>query len=251
MLTDFDAWAVTTMNVYARQNWLFDKSVAFLLDANSLKALPFIVILTGFWFTAADRVGRRRTVLSTIVGALIAMVVTRIWQNEGPMRLRPREEPALNFQVPAGDQHELLASWSSFPSDTAGLTMALAVGILLMSRPLGALMLAWALIGVCLPRIYFGLHYPTDIVVGGLVGGASVLLVAASPLPDWIGKPAAFIEARWPAVFYAGFMIAAFQISTYFLDIRVAGTRLLNATDGPTAAEPVQRAGDPTGSREL
>ncbi|WP_019549736.1 phosphatase PAP2 family protein [Streptomyces sulphureus] len=74
----------------------------------------------------------------------------------------------------------------SFVSDHATLTMAIAVGILLVSRKYGIVAILLAVLE-CFCRVYMGVHYPTD-VVGGLALGTAVALLLA-PLAMWALTP--------------------------------------------------------------
>lgn len=68
------------------------------------------------------------------------------------------------------------ASDYSFPSDHAVIAGALAMGLLLYSRRLGALGLLLALF-LAFARVYAGVHYPGDVIVGLLLGAAVTLVV--------------------------------------------------------------------------
>lgn len=64
-----------------------------------------------------------------------------------------------------------------FPSCHAANTFALAaaVAILLQRRGVVAFVYAWALV-TCYSRVYLGVHYPGDLLVGAIVGTAAALL---------------------------------------------------------------------------
>lgn len=81
----------------------------------------------------------------------------------------------------------------SFASDHATLAAAVAVGLFLVSRRLGALALLVALLqGVA--RVYVGVHYPTDVIGGFALGTATSLLLAPlamallTPLTSAVGR---------------------------------------------------------------
>jgi membrane-associated phospholipid phosphatase len=75
----------------------------------------------------------------------------------------------------------------SFPSDHAVMAGAVAAGVLLADRRLGALAVAMAVL-MALARVYVGAHFPLDVTAGLLVGAGvclvSYLLVA--PLLRWL-----------------------------------------------------------------
>jgi membrane-associated phospholipid phosphatase len=68
------------------------------------------------------------------------------------------------------------ASDYSFPSDHAVIAGALALGLLIYSRRLGAVAVVIALF-LAFARVYAGVHYPGDVIVGLVLGAAITTVV--------------------------------------------------------------------------
>lgn len=65
---------------------------------------------------------------------------------------------------------------ASFPSGHAAFMFAVAFGVFVYNKKAGAILIALALI-LSLARVYAGVHYPSDIAGGIMVGAISVYLV--------------------------------------------------------------------------
>lgn len=106
------------------------------------------------------------------VGAVVALLAN---QAIGPAVARTRPCHALAHV-------EVLlhcASDSSFPSDHAMIAGAFASGLLLLNRKLGLIALLIALL-LAFARVYVGVHYPSDVAAGLVIGaGIGALVVVA------------------------------------------------------------------------
>ncbi|MEW5724093.1 MAG: phosphatase PAP2 family protein [Thermodesulfobacteriota bacterium] len=80
----------------------------------------------------------------------------------------------------------------SFPSGHAAISFMMAVFLSARYPRLSPLFLLLAGL-ICLSRIYLGLHYPSDVLVGALIGAA------ASGLLLYIGRKTKRLEAWFPA----------------------------------------------------
>lgn len=97
----------------------------------------------------------------------------------------------------------LLASPSrepSFPSDHAVAAFAIALSVALIGgRRMGAFFLAAASV-IAITRVFVGLHYPSDVAGGGLVGVAAALAVFFGGRSRWSPIVAALSRLTDPLV---------------------------------------------------
>lgn len=208
-------------------NWPFlDGFVKWAAATSFLKGEILVPVLWWAWFKTDEPDSKHRAhLLATLLGSYVAMFVARVMAIGLPFRQRPLHNPeleALSYYSPIG--HE---EWSSFPSDHAVLFVALAVGILFISRRVGCVALVYVGACVCFPRIYAGLHYPSDILGGALIGAgfaiaANRCLVSTSPVKsvmDWADKK--------PSLFYPLFFWVTYQVTTLFRSPRAIGEMIL------------------------
>lgn len=90
----------------------------------------------------------------------------------------------------------------SFPSDHAVAAGAVATGLLLARRRLGACAVVLALL-MAAARVYAGVHYPADVVAGLLVGGTVVAVGAIFAVPAAREVLLATCRSRWRTVVVA------------------------------------------------
>jgi hypothetical protein len=96
--------------------------------------------------------------------------------------------------------------WSSFPSDTLALLFAIAAGFWLGSRWLGLVFGVFAL-STSLARVYLGIHYPSDILVGAMLGIATSIALDRDFVRRKIAAPILAIETFYPPYFYGVFFV--------------------------------------------
>ena len=152
----------------ATRDWLEDPVTTIATLAVPLYALATICL----WLVSRPPgISRWRLAgVSALSAAGVAMganqVIAHVWD-------RPRP-----FTAHAAATHLLSAPSPdpSFPSDHAAVAFAIAFCVLAFSRWAGAgFLVAAAFIG--LSRVALGMHYPSDVVAGVLVGWVSALLV--------------------------------------------------------------------------
>lgn len=218
----FDIHIELYLNHFVGRHPWFDSMVSW-SDATPLAKGGVIVLL--LWLVLFDhqRPGQLRKGFEPLIGAFVlsalAAATARGLALILPFRTRPLATPSLHFQLPAGATLEHI-DWSSFPSDHAALFFSLATGILMVSFRAGWLAVAWAALVVCLPRPYLGQHWPTDILVGALIGVLTTQLVRVPAIREFIRRSTLNWQQSHPAIFFAVLFLWSYEIVNLFGDIR-------------------------------
>jgi len=226
----FDRRILEFINLFSQRSWTFDYVITRVAVWDIFKGGIVVAILYALWFARdkEEAVGEpRRTVLATFAGSFVAVFFARVFAIILPFRLRPLHQPDFNFRLPFGSSAGMLEGWSSFPSDHATLFAGLVTGIFLISRRLGIFSIFYALLVILLPRIYLGLHHPTDILAGILLGCICVLLTNGSLIKKPLTDPLLAWSEKYPPLFYGAFFLVSYETASLFTDIRRFGNFLL------------------------
>ncbi len=215
-----DQYVTLAVNGLASHNGVLNHAL-YIASETTLVTGGFLVGLVWYcWFQDNAKEARQRLLLG-FGAVLVAAVLSRLLQISLPMRARPLHDLATGFQPLAGIDTELANHWGSFPSDHAALFFALVAVIWQRSRWLGVIALLSALYGV-LPRIYFGLHYPSDTIAGAALGVALVLMFERFG-PRRLAHQGVSYELRWPGLFYSAAFLVSFEVAMLFEDVRQIG----------------------------
>ena len=230
---DFDIFLFHSVNAWCG-NRVLDHLVNYEEQHDLLKGGIFLAVYWWFWFAPSGERWNtnRRRIIAALIGVFFALVAARALAMALPFRMRPMFAAGIGYHPPSILVTPDMEDWSSFPSDTATVFFALAFGIFYFSRPLGLLLMGYAVVWICLPRLYLGGHYPSDLVAGALLGVTVVWVCVAileardGALGRRVMAPFAEAERRWPQVFYAAGFLLSFEMAVMFDDIRdlVRGT---------------------------
>ncbi len=222
----WDAKIIQLFNNYATGWRLFDLFVTKFLTLHSVKAFPIVACLVWVWFDEKCGERRRLHIAQALAAGFLAIVISRLVQNTMGFHPRPLHAPGLDFVAPYGVPANIAHDWSSFPSDHAALVFALTMGIWQASRRLGAASLLWSIFVVCLPRIYSGFHFPSDIVSGAVIGMISFGLVAFSVRKIERISFDFTKSVKCGPLFYTAAFFVLFEMVTMFEDVRIASSGL-------------------------
>ncbi|MBE0663262.1 MAG: phosphatase PAP2 family protein [Bacteroidales bacterium] len=123
--------------------------------------------------------GKKAFIFMVLVALLITIsdqVSVHFFKNVF-LRLRPCHEPALEGMVytlgRCGGKYGFI---SSHASNSFAIAVFMALLLWNKVRTVAIIMLIWAAM-VSYSRVYLGVHYPGDVLVGGMVGALEALLV--------------------------------------------------------------------------
>lgn len=213
-----DVQALTWLHQFIGRSRVFDSLAAGGLNNSLLKFGPLAFVICWFWFDAhPHRERRREQLIQALLIAVAALLLGRILALAMPFRLRPayRLDVGLLYPLDPG-----LRTWSACPSDHAVIAFALAVALLRLSPLVGVWAFAHAAVVICFPRIYYGLHHPSDVISGALFGAALAMAGAWLPMRRTANSALLKLEQTRPALFYAGGFILLFEIVTMFDGLR-------------------------------
>jgi len=183
-----------------------------------LKGSLFMGIVGLMWYWPDKEMPRRReTILTIILVIALSLVANRAISMLLPYRDRPMY--AIGANAPSFEWHADLEHWSSFPSDNATYLFAIAASLWLVSRGWG---LFFGTFAACasLARVYLGIHYPSDVLVGALIGIATSIAINRESVRKRLAAPILALEPRYTPYFYGLFFLALAEQSAAFPNAR-------------------------------
>jgi undecaprenyl-diphosphatase len=250
-LADLNEQLTLLVNSVAGRSWLFDNVVAFFQDNDLAKAGVIGCCFLAAWYGGKSIDGtntRRRILITTLIAAVCVITTTKVLshtiflprpeiQSQKIYRLEGDQLVAMKripVRIPLDetsqkDYRALLSGdvdtndLGSFPSDHAGLFIAISLGIWLASRRLGWLALGWTFLVIILAGKLIGAHHtPLDIVAGAAVAVgelAVIQYVVRKRFSGWLDKLSG-LTVRYGALSSALVFLVAFEVSSTMVHIR-------------------------------
>lgn len=220
LLEETDRALTQYANQLAGRSVALDQFVFDIADSTLLNGGVFLAAFWWLWFEA-DESGahvQRRNVVIALLAATVVGGVSRLLQVLLPFHRLPLLNLDLGLRPPFGVDPTSLNDFSSFPSNHAVLFFALIVPLWMRSRWLGAAAVVWTSLMICVPLLYLGYHWPSDIVAGAVIGVMLMLLacrlIDATGLPDRVVR----FSAAHPPAFYAMASLFTHELAIRFGD---------------------------------
>lgn len=183
---NYDMMLLTSINNFSGHLVWLDKLIMYISEYGPA---IFGLYLVALWFSGANKIeleNNRKNALYAFTSALIGLGISQVigfaW-----FRNRPYVDHSVHLLLPVNPD-------ASFPSDHATGSFSIASSLVMNSTFGGKIMLAFAAL-VSFSRIYVGIHYPSDIIGGMLIGIISSWFVAR--YNKVLDKPIAKIFAIW------------------------------------------------------
>ncbi len=182
----FDLPILHFLSGFAGRSSLFDHVVNALSRLDLFKGVALMCLFWYLWVelpkgeSAAGREERQKRLIRTLIGTILLGALSRVLQVLLPIHQRP-VFAHLDLPFPKTG-FSGLNNWNSFPSDHSVFFFALATGLWSVNRTVGLIAFLWTIVIIDLPRVYLGIHYPSDIVAGALMGYLGMKGILALPL---------------------------------------------------------------------
>lgn len=220
----FDLAILHFFNHFAFRWPMFDYMAIAIEKFYFTRGLGLICLLWWLWFRGGSTARRdREIVISTAVATFVALFVGRLMAHYLPFRVRPFANPDLGMRFPmelSACKAPVMRDWSSFPSDHAMMWCAVATGIYMASKRLGAIAFIYTIAFICFPRVYLGMHYPTDVLAGAVLGVVISLLFNHAAFRQRIAGPALDWSVRYQGAFYVVVFLVSFELASQFDELR-------------------------------
>ena len=223
-MNPFDLSILRFLNQFAFRSTVLDYMAIGVERFYFTRGLGLICLLWWIWFRGGANARRdREIVVCTAIATFVALILGRALAHLLPFRVRPFANEALGMRFPSdlsACKAPIVRAWSSFPSDHAMMWVAVATGVYLASRRLGIVAFVYSLIFICLPRIYLGMHYPTDVLFGIVLGVLICLLLNHSLFRQRIAAPALEWSTKYQGAFYVIVFLVSFELASQFDELR-------------------------------
>jgi undecaprenyl-diphosphatase len=215
-MNSFDYNILVALNQIADSSPILTKVIVHAYG-DQLKTALIGALLWYAWFDNAGSSRQaevRERMAACLVASVACVVLVRLLAEVLPFRVRPIANTTLGLHFPM--PVEGWVNWNAFPSDNAIMFSLIATGLFLISRPLGIIAALDVALLICFPRVFVGVHHPTDVIAGALIGVSVGYLIDRREIRRLVAMPVISILRRHESAFYAGAFLTTFLLAQVF-----------------------------------
>lgn len=225
-----DVTLVLIFNKFCGKSQFWDNLALLFLSVDALRTAILVALVVGIWQYGKfkkDLESQKRVIFilfSIVVTLGVIEILNALIDSQRPivslgnLIYNPITTP--DTQALWKDGWVRNAKHGSFPSDTIALLATMATGLFMWNRMLGAFAFLFVLLAGIFPRLYFALHYPSDMLFGMLISVLSSLVVEKVNLFNSLSNKILDIEKRFPYQFGAVGFYLAYIIAEKFVLLR-------------------------------
>ena len=183
-----DVWLLHGLNDFVGTVPIVDWMARFIVNDFAVPTAMSLVAVA-IWFSGTIPEEQQRNRRAVIVVVLAILFSNALIKDLAQFYFRPRpfatESVKLLFYRP---------SVSSFPSIPIDVAFCFAMGLWYANKRLGNVLFALGAL-YALSRVYAGVHYPSDVIAGALLGAGMVYIInrlkfVFEPLANWLAETA-------------------------------------------------------------
>jgi undecaprenyl-diphosphatase len=229
-LADIDLSLFHAINDYCGRSWALDHFLGSLQGNNLISGGLYLASFWALWLQPTDGQARREMLITLLFAVVLSLILNRLLSIIVPFRVRPMYELGIGFRAPLYDEPPRydLEGWSAFPSDHATFYFALTTGFWLLSRRLGMIFAVFSILWGTLPRVYFGVHYPSDVLVGALIGIGVTIALERPRVRNLVASPVLALKERAPTCFSFLMFLLTFETANLFANLRRIGKGIVH-----------------------
>ena len=227
------SWDVATVlffNKFCGKSQFWDTLGLLFLSVDALRTAVLVALTVGIWQygkSKSDKSAQRR-VLYILFSIILTLGIIEILKAliDSPRPIVTMGHLIYNPITTSDTQPLWKEGWvrnpkhGSFPSDTVALLTTIATGLFFWNRFLGITAFLFVLIAGVLPRLYFGLHYTSDMAVGIITAIFSSFLIEKIKLFKSLSEKILKLEERFPYLFGVVSFYTAYVIAEKFILLR-------------------------------
>ncbi|MBI3591152.1 MAG: phosphatase PAP2 family protein [Candidatus Melainabacteria bacterium] len=225
-----DSAIVFFFNKFCGKSVFLDTLALIFLSVDALRTAILVALVVGIWEYGKIKndISANKRVLMILFSVVLTLGAIEILNAliDSPRPVVTHEK-LINSPIITPDTKPLWKDgWvrnpkhGSFPSDTVALLSTIAIGLFFWNKTLGAFAILFVFFVGILPRLYFGLHYPSDMAIGFIISLLSSWFVEKVNIFNSLSKRILSFQNRYPYIFGTAGFYLAYVIADKFILLR-------------------------------